>query len=69
MDEAGKVRPYVFQAQERGIVFDVGHGGGSFVFEQAVPAMEQGLKPQYHQHRLTYRKHEWRDEKSAECDV
>ncbi|MDG1920631.1 MAG: amidohydrolase/deacetylase family metallohydrolase [Flavobacteriaceae bacterium] len=45
VDEAGKVRPYVFQAQEKGIVFDVGHGGGSFVFEQAVPAMKQGLKP------------------------
>ena len=45
VDETGKVRPYVFQAQEKGIVFDVGHGGGSFVFEQAVPAMEQGLKP------------------------
>lgn len=45
VDEAGKVRPYAFQAQEKGIVFDVGHGGGSFVFEQAVPAMEQGLKP------------------------
>jgi len=45
VDETGKVRPYVFNAQEKGIVFDVGHGGGSFVFEQAVPAMEQGLKP------------------------
>lgn len=45
VDENGKVRDYVFQAQKRGIVFDVGHGGGSFLFEQAVPAMEQGLKP------------------------
>lgn len=43
--EDGKVRDYVFKAQKRGIVFDVGHGGGSFLFEQAVPAMEQGLKP------------------------
>ena len=43
--EDGKVRDYVFKAQKRGIVFDVGHGGGSFLFEQAIPAMEQGLKP------------------------
>ena len=41
----GKVRDYVFEAQKRGIVFDVGHGGGSFLFEQAVPAIKQGLKP------------------------
>ncbi|MEM9141518.1 MAG: amidohydrolase/deacetylase family metallohydrolase [Bacteroidota bacterium] len=45
VNENGKVRDFVFKAQERGIVFDVGHGGGSFVFEQAVPAMEQGLQP------------------------
>ena len=43
--ENGKVRDYVFKAQKRGIVFDVGHGGGSFLFEQAVPAIQQGLKP------------------------
>ncbi|WP_420603994.1 amidohydrolase/deacetylase family metallohydrolase [Flagellimonas sp.] len=45
VDENGKVRDYVFDAQKRGIIFDVGHGGGSFLFEQAVPAMKQGLKP------------------------
>ena len=45
VNENGKVRDYVFEAQKRGIVFDVGHGGGSFIFEQAVPAIEQGLKP------------------------
>ncbi len=43
--ENGKVRDYVFKAQKRGIVFDVGHGGGSFIFEQAIPAMQQGFKP------------------------
>jgi dihydroorotase len=43
--EDGKVRDYVFDAQKRGIVFDVGHGGGSFLFEQAVPALKQGFKP------------------------
>jgi dihydroorotase len=45
VDENGKVRDYVFKAQKRGIVFDVGHGGGSFIFEQAIPAVKQGLKP------------------------
>ncbi|MDA0201221.1 MAG: amidohydrolase/deacetylase family metallohydrolase [Bacteroidetes bacterium] len=45
VSENGKVRDYVFEAQKRGIVFDVGHGGGSFIFEQAVPAIQQGLKP------------------------
>ncbi len=45
VDEAGKVRPYVRDARRRGIVFDAGHGGGSFVFRQAVPAMKQGFYP------------------------
>jgi dihydroorotase len=45
VDENGKVRPYVWEAQKKGIVFEVGHGGGSFVFDQAIPAMEQGFRP------------------------
>ncbi|RAJ09250.1 amidohydrolase/deacetylase family metallohydrolase [Arenibacter echinorum] len=45
VDERGKVRDYVFLAQKRGVIMDVGHGGGSFLFEQAVPAMKQGLRP------------------------
>lgn len=45
VDEHGKVRPCAKEAQEKGIVFDVGHGGGSFVYEQALPAMEQGFWP------------------------
>jgi dihydroorotase len=45
VDENGKVRDYVFEAQKKGVVFDVGHGGGSFLFEQAIPAVKQGLKP------------------------
>ena len=27
------------------MIFDVGHGGGSFLFRQAVPAMRQGFGP------------------------
>jgi dihydroorotase len=45
VDENGKVRPYVWEARKRGIIFDVGHGGGSFLFRQAVPATKQGFYP------------------------
>ena len=45
VNDEGKLEPYVWDAQKRGIIFDVGHGGGSFRFDQAVPAMEQGFRP------------------------
>lgn len=45
VDEEGQLRPRMLEAQERGIVFDVGHGGGSFFYDVAVPAFEQGLRP------------------------
>jgi dihydroorotase len=45
LDTNGKVLPYLFEAKKRGVIFDVGHGGGSFVFNQAVPAVQQGFLP------------------------
>jgi Predicted amidohydrolase len=45
VDESGKVKPFIFQAQKRGIIFDVGHGGGAFSWRQAVPSMQQGFQP------------------------
>lgn len=45
VDENGKVKPFIFTAQKRGVIFDVGHGGGAFSWRQAVPAMKQGFKP------------------------
>ena len=45
VDENNKVKPFVFEARDRGIVFDVGHGGGAFSWRQAVPAIQQGFKP------------------------
>jgi dihydroorotase len=45
LDEQGKVRPYVLEAQKKGIRFDVGHGGAMFHFSVAVPALKQGLLP------------------------
>src|SRR5690606_34768189 len=44
-DEQGKVRPFVLEARKRGILFDVGHGGAGFWFNQAIPAVQQGFYP------------------------
>ena len=40
-----KVKPFVFEARKRGIIFDVGYGGISFAFSQAIPALQQGFLP------------------------
>jgi dihydroorotase len=45
VDEHGTLLPYLAQARARGVLFDVGHGGGSFVFRNAVPAITQGFHP------------------------
>lgn len=45
VDDDDKVRSYVWAARKRGIIFDAGHGGGSFLFRQAVPAMKEGFHP------------------------
>ena len=45
VDGKGKVYPYLFEARERGVLFDLGHGGGSFLFRNAVPAFAQGFYP------------------------
>jgi dihydroorotase len=40
-----QLRPFVIPAQKKGIIFDVGFGGGSFNFNQAIPAIKAGLLP------------------------
>jgi dihydroorotase len=45
LDDDGHLLPYLAEARKRGVIFDVGHGGGSFLFRQAVPAMKQGFSP------------------------
>lgn len=46
VDEAtNTVKPFVRAARERGIVFDVGYGGASFNYTQAIPAMKAGFPP------------------------
>jgi dihydroorotase len=41
----GKINPILQQARDRGVIFDVGHGAGSFWFRNAVPAIKQGFVP------------------------
>ena len=45
LDSEGRVLDEAWAAKERGVVFDVGHGGGSFSFETAERAMAQGFSP------------------------
>jgi dihydroorotase len=44
-DESGHVNPAMWQASKRGVIFDVGHGSGSFVWRIAVPAIKEGFLP------------------------
>jgi dihydroorotase len=41
----GKINPALAEARARGVIFDVGHGAGSFWFRNAVPAQKQGFIP------------------------
>jgi len=41
----GKINPILAEARARGVIFDVGHGAGSFWFRNAVPAVRQGFIP------------------------
>jgi dihydroorotase len=41
----GKLNPIMMEARQRGVIFDVGHGAGSFWFRNAVPAVKQGFIP------------------------
>jgi dihydroorotase len=45
LDNTGKVLPGVLEAQRRGVVFDIGHGAGSFSFDVAEKALAQGFFP------------------------
>lgn len=40
-----KVKPFIWEANKRGIIFDVGYGGASFNFSQAIPAIKEGFFP------------------------
>ena len=39
------MNPAIFAAQKKGIIFDIGHGGGSFAWRTAVQAFKEGFYP------------------------
>ncbi len=43
--ENGKLNPAMEAGRKRGIIFDIGHGAGSFYWYVAVPAYAQGFRP------------------------
>ena len=45
LDATGHVNPGLFAGRKRGVIFDVGHGGGSFAWRVAVPAIKEGFVP------------------------
>ena len=45
LDPSGHANPALFEGRKRGIIFDVGHGGGSFTWRVAVPIIQEGFLP------------------------
>jgi dihydroorotase len=45
LDDEGKLNLGMTEARKRGVIFDVGHGNGSFAWRVAVPALKQGFLP------------------------
>ncbi len=41
----GEVQPYMWEARRRGVLFDMGHGAGSFMWPVASKAMSGGFPP------------------------
>jgi dihydroorotase len=45
LDPSGRVNPGLFEGRKRGVIFDVGHGGGSFAWRVAAPSVKEGFVP------------------------
>ena len=45
LDEKGRVKPEIWKARERGVVFDACNGRNNFAFKTAVPAVREGFIP------------------------
>lgn len=45
LDENNRIYSEVHAAQERGVLFDIGHGNGNFDFNVARRSLDQGIRP------------------------
>jgi dihydroorotase len=44
-EKTQNVKPFALEARKKGIIFDVGYGGASFNYSQAIPAVKNGFYP------------------------
>lgn len=44
-EKTGKIKSFITDARKRGVLFDVGHGGGAFKYVNAIPAIKLGFLP------------------------
>lgn len=47
LDENGKILPEVWEARQRGVLFDAAHGGNQFSNKVALAALDQGFLPDF----------------------
>ncbi len=47
LDETGKILPEIWEARERGVLFDAAHGGNQFSNRVALAALDQGFLPDF----------------------
>jgi len=45
LDDSGRLNPAMWAGRKRGVIFDVGHGGGSFAWPVATEAIKEGFYP------------------------
>ena len=45
LDNSGRLNPAMWAGRKRGVIFDVGHGGGSFAWPVAIEATKEGFYP------------------------
>ena len=69
IDEKGKVYPYMYEARERGVWFDLGHGSASFWFRNGARAIAEGVRARFDQHGPAHGQHPGAGVQHVEYDV